>query len=537
MGDLVDASTDRRTVEQPVDRMADLGSGACDLDKPQDHLRAGSRPLNAAPVSDYAHERRRMQLHWLALCMIGVLTVALVILVAYGQEIASADYSEPLLLIGLLAFVTCTVAYFADKEREHRAENRRLIHQLHETAQALDMRVARLNKLSETSVHLAGALDLDRISELVVHALVDQVHADAASLVLLDTTKGERVHEHSVGPLADEGSASSTPTEVEERLTAWERVKGRIAAPVKVSDVIGGALTAMRQEHFDTEDLNLLTTLANMSSKAIESAELHQQLRQSYYRALHVLARSLAARDPYSAAHGEAVTWLACRLGEIMGLSDEDMSALQAYCPLHDLGKIGISDNLLSKDGPLTDDEFDVVRGHTLIGETIIEPLNPGPSALSMIRNHHERWDGTGYPDGLKQDEISPLARIVAVADACHAIVSNRPYRSGATLIEAVRDISSMSGTQFDPAAVEALTELWRRGVLADYTLRSGGEAGWPSQRALSVGQAPWLVPYSPSPLPPASPAPLPPARPASAERRVSPPTEVSSPVPPGTVV
>jgi len=459
-------------------------------DQPADRL---ARSPSVVPIADYGPDRRRMQLLWLAMGLIGLLTIALVLLVAYGQDIA-ADYSEPLLLIGLLALVTCAVAYLADKEREHRAENRRLIRQLHEAANALDVRVARLNKLSETSVHLAGALDLDRISELVVEALVDQVHADAVSLVLLDTTKGEYVHTRSMGPLAQRDAAGGdplaiaqaaasqgplirqldTPPAVIEQLKAWEKIRGSITAPVKVSDVIGGALAAIREERFDTEDLNLLTTLANMSSKAIESAELHQQLRQSYYRTLHVLARSLAARDPYSAAHGEAVTWLACRLGEVLGLGADEMEALKAYGPLHDLGKIGVSDVLLSKQGPLTSDEFEIVRQHALIGESIIQPLNPGPAALAMIRNHHERWDGKGYPDGLQRDEVPLLARVVAVADACHAIVSLRPYRSGATLIKAVQEIKAMTGTQFDPRVVDALVQLWHSGALADYSMRLG---------------------------------------------------------------
>jgi len=441
-----------------------------------------------------------MQLLWLALGLVGLLTIALVLLVAYGLEISSADYTEPLLLIGLLALVTCTVAYFADKEREHREENRQLIQQLHETALALDTRVARLNKLSETSVHLAGALDVDRISELVVQALVDQVSADAASLVLVDTTKGEYLHTRSMGPLAEKNGEGEDSMEIAkaatghgpsighlehapaaaEHLAAWNKIRASISAPMNVSDVVGGALSAIREETFDTEDLNLLTTLASMSSKAIESAELHQQLRQSYYRTLHVLARSLAARDPYSVAHGEAVTWLAQGLARGLGLEEGQIEALKAYGPLHDLGKIGVSDTLLSKQGPLTEEEFDLVRQHTLIGESIVRPLNPGKQALAMIRNHHERWDGRGYPDGLKGEETPVLARVVAVADVYHAIVSHRPYRGGASPVQAVQELKAMSGTQFDPAVVQALVKLWHRGDLTDPTIHrsEGAELG-----------------------------------------------------------
>ena len=445
-----------------------------------------------SPREQFAPDKRRMQLLWLAIALIGLLTLALVLLVAYGAEIADYDYAEPLLLIGLLAFITCAVAYFADKEREQRAENQRLIHELHQTAQALDSRIARLNKLSETSADLAGALDIDRISELVIQALVDQVDADAASLFLLDRSKGEYVHRRSIGDImpsedgqpGDPGeiakaAAEATPESPEadeppaaERLQAWERIRATITAPMKVSDVVGGALTAIREETFDTEDLNLLTTLANMCTKAIESAELHQSLRQSYYRTLHVLARSLAARDPYSAAHGEAVTRLTLLLAKELAVPGDAIEALQFYGPLHDLGKIGIPDAILSKRGSLTEEEFDTVRQHTVLGESIIRPLEPGAHALAMIRSHHERWDGAGYPDGSKGEETPAVARIMAVADTFHAIVSHRSYRGGTLPSKAVQEIKGMSGTQFDPKVVAALNKLWDSGALAELTIR-----------------------------------------------------------------
>jgi HD-GYP domain-containing protein (c-di-GMP phosphodiesterase class II) len=241
---------------------------------------------------------------------------------------------------------------------------------------------------------------------------------------------------------------------------------------MRVSDVVSGALAAIRQGTFDAEDLNLLTTLANMASKAIESAQLHQQLRESYYKTLHVLMRSLAARDAYSAAHGEAVTWLALRLAERLGLGERAAEALEAYGPLHDLGKIGIADAVLLKQGPLTEEELEMCHQHAVIGEDIIHPLNPGPEALAMIRSHHEWWDGSGYPDGSKREQIPLLARVVAVADACHAMVSDRPYRRGAILLEAVQQIQAMAGTQFDPAVVDALTNLWESSELPRFPMQ-----------------------------------------------------------------
>ncbi|HUT73902.1 MAG TPA: HD domain-containing phosphohydrolase [Armatimonadota bacterium] len=437
-------------------------------------------------------DRHRKQLMWLAMSLVGLLGLAFVLVVAYGEEYAVADFNESLLLIGLLAFLTCTVAYFADKERAQRVENRNLLRELHQTAQALDARVNRLNKLCDTSTHLAGTLNIERISELVVEALVAQVEADAASLVLLDKAKGDCLYTHSQGTLAElqpegdmpeaiakaaveEGgpalrSLESAP-DVAQQLQAWGNVRAAISAPMRVSDIVGGELAAMRHNSFSPEDLNLLTTLANMASKAIEAAELHEELRQSYFRTLHVLARSLAARDPYSAAHGEAVARVACLLAERLGLEAEAIKALLAYGPLHDLGKIGIADAVLLKEGPLTQEEIEMCRQHAAIGEEIMRPLNPGPAVLCMIRNHHERWDGDGYPDRLRGEETHILARVLAVADAFHAMVSHRPYRPGAVVFRAVQEIKALAGTQFDPRVVEVMVELWDSGEVAKFNI------------------------------------------------------------------
>ena len=444
-------------------------------------------------AADYGPDRARKHLLWLAVAIIGFLGIAFVVLVAYGPDALIADSSELLLLIGLLAFLTCTVAYFADKEREHRAQNRSLITQLHETAQALDARVARLNHLCETSARLTGTLDVERISDLIVEALVTQVQADAASIVLLDKEKGHYLYTHSRGALAELNGEEASPEsiakaaaeagstemrlfgcapEVSRQLEAWGKMRAAITAPMQVSDLVGGALAAMREDDFSGEDLSLLTTLANMASKAIESAELHEELRQSYFRTLHVLSRSLAARDPYSAAHGEAVTWLACRLAERLGMGVKAVAIVQGYGPLHDLGKIGIADAVLLKTTPLSEEELQVCRQHAVIGEEIIRPLNPGPDVLSMIRNHHERWDGAGYPDGLRGERIPLLARVVAVADAFHAMVSHRPYRPATLAFSAVQEIKALAGSQFDPSAVQALLDLWENGEVARFNMR-----------------------------------------------------------------
>jgi HD-GYP domain-containing protein (c-di-GMP phosphodiesterase class II)/uncharacterized membrane protein len=477
--------------------MAGLGEGK--------YLQEGFMPAKPlARCTDFIADIRRKHIMWLAIGLIALLGVALVVVLSYGYQVPEDEYSEALLLIGLLAFLTCTVAYFADKEREHRAENRMLIRRLRETAEALDLRVTRLNNLYEASTLLAGNLNIEGISGLVADALAAQVQAGAASLVLVDRATGRCVHAYSAGPLvslegerersvqvargaAEESGPSlglaEAADEPNEMAVTWGAGCDVISAPLHISDTLGGALAAIRDEKFSTEELNLLTTLANMASKAIQSADLHgklekaySDLRQSYFKTLHVLVRSLAARDAYSAAHGEVVAALACRLAEKLGLGDEMTQGLRAYGPLHDVGKIGIPDSVLLKNGPLTDEEREMCRQHTLIGEEIVRPLEPSPDVLSIIRSHHERWDGRGYPDRLKGEEIPILARVVAVADAFHAMVSHRAYRGGLLPSSAVREIKGLAGAQFDPAVAQLLVDMWDSGELG-YLYRQSSAA------------------------------------------------------------
>lgn len=136
------------------------------------------------------------------------------------------------------------------------------------------------------------------------------------------------------------------------------------------------------------------------------------------------------------------------------------------------MGKIGIPDAVLLKKEPLTEAELELCQQHTLIGEDIIRPLDPGPAVLSIIRSHHERWDGRGYPDRLKGEQIPILARVVAVADVFHDMVSARAYKGGTIPSLAVREIKDHAGSQFDPAVVQLLVDLWDSGELANVIKR-----------------------------------------------------------------
>jgi HD-GYP domain-containing protein (c-di-GMP phosphodiesterase class II) len=166
---------------------------------------------------------------------------------------------------------------------------------------------------------------------------------------------------------------------------------------------------------------------------------------------ISALLRTLSARDPYTGQHSTRVTDLAVHFAGFLGLPAKDLLALRNAVYLHDIGKIGISDAILLKAGPLTPEERNCINAHPLIGHKIVEPLGLTSKEKEIILCHHERWDGQGYPLGLSGDDIPFLARLTALADVYDALVTDRPYRRRFTSREAVKEISLQAGSQFDP--------------------------------------------------------------------------------------
>jgi HD-GYP domain-containing protein (c-di-GMP phosphodiesterase class II) len=216
-----------------------------------------------------------------------------------------------------------------------------------------------------------------------------------------------------------------------------------------------------------------------MAVNAIDGAYLHAELRDSYLSTVRSLANSLDARDNYTAAHAHRVAALAMRMAEQLGLSEDEITDIEVFGPLHDVGKIGIRDSVLLKMGPLSETEQSACREHTIIGERILRPLKPSREALAMVRNHHEAWDGTGYPDGLAGEEIPLLARVLQVADCYDAMVSDRPYQAAMSEQEVLAHFQQYAGKRYDPAVVRSLRAVMREGrdLPSDDRPESGFEA------------------------------------------------------------
>ena len=180
---------------------------------------------------------------------------------------------------------------------------------------------------------------------------------------------------------------------------------------------------------------------------------------------IYALAAAVEAKDPYTEAHTQRVAEAARRIGVRMGLAEEDLEALYRGGIIHDIGKIGVPDQILLKPGALEPHETDRMHMHPVIGESIVAPLQSGANLLPMIRHHHEHYDGNGYPDRLAGDEIPLLARIVSVCDAYDALTSDRPYRQGGTLEEALAVLRRGAGAQWDPQIVQIMVDEVRRPI------------------------------------------------------------------------
>jgi HD-GYP domain-containing protein (c-di-GMP phosphodiesterase class II) len=239
--------------------------------------------------------------------------------------------------------------------------------------------------------------------------------------------------------------------------------RGRILVPIAGRDrTIVGAIAVYERDPdlLGEDDLHMLETIADQLGGTMEQAGLFASLERSYFETVEALSSALEAKDAYTLDHARSITEMTADVGRRLGMREDEIRDLKLGALLHDIGKIGVPTEILSKPGPLTDEEFEVMKEHTVIGERIIADVEFLQGVRPLVLHEHERWDGAGYPHQLKGDEIPLGARIIFVCDAWHAMTSDRPYRTALPNEEAVRRLREGSGTQFDPAVVETFCEL-----------------------------------------------------------------------------
>jgi putative nucleotidyltransferase with HDIG domain len=346
----------------------------------------------------------------------------------------------------------------------------------------LERRVLQLNTLHEVGKTLGMVLDIDKLLELVLDLTAKVLGGVKTSSVILHDEetdslqvmlyKGEKnidaLQPIRVGEgIAGKVFANSEPVIINDAGSSddSDRKTGRssMCVPLKIKDKSIGVLSVSDKangEPFDHEDLEILLTLASQISVTLYNAQLYEDLEASYLSAVRALANSIDAKDPYTRGHSERVARYSIEIGRVLGLGAEDIKTLHVGALLHDIGKISISESIINKDSKLTDSEYETMKTHPSRGAEIIEPAKFLREKVPLIKYHHERFDGKGYPSGLKGMNIPLMARIICVADSYDAMTSKRAYRDIMPREEARNELIRCSGTQFDPKMVNAFLEV-----------------------------------------------------------------------------
>jgi len=231
------------------------------------------------------------------------------------------------------------------------------------------------------------------------------------------------------------------------------KLKGQSVGAVLFEDKLDGA-------HFTDDELELLLIISNHAVGAIETAWLYEKVKHNYFSTIHSLVNALEASDRYTKGHSERVRYLSLELGKHIGLEPRELEVLEHAAVLHDIGKIGIDSGVLHKEGRLTESELSIIKTHPLIGDEILGPINTLDGVRTTIIQHHERYDGRGYPHGILGENISLMARILAVVDTFDAMMTDRPYRKAFPLYKAKEELRYGTGSQFDPQIANAFLDM-----------------------------------------------------------------------------
>ncbi len=264
------------------------------------------------------------------------------------------------------------------------------------------------------------------------------------------------------------------PLLVHENNNGWglpETIRSLMLVPLNIRKSVFGILVVSVLDgdvRFTEKDLYYVSFMTNKAAYAIENIALYENIYENLTKFCYSFVRAIEARDPYTKEHSNRVTRIAIALCKAMGGTREEQEILNVAGQLHDIGKIGIRDDILLKPGRLTEEEFRIIKEHPVIGANIVERLGLWDREKHIIKSHHERFDGKGYPDGLAGNEIPMLARILSVADVYDAIASDRAYRKRMAENKILQIIYGGSGTQFDRDVIETFRSLYDRGVIKE---------------------------------------------------------------------
>ncbi len=365
-------------------------------------------------------------------------------------------------------------------------------------------KVQQLETLNQFSSVMNSSLDTAIVRQKALEATCQLLRCETASLLLIDEPKRELYWETALGetgeelkrtirlPINDQSIAGYVAMTAESLLLndvesdpryfkkgaskSGFRTHTMVCVPLKARDKTIGVLQAINKlpsvggkvqapagrPEFAQGDLMLLETLSHQVAIAIENSQLYTKIKRNFFDTVEALAEAIEKKDHYTGGHTKRVVHYSVCIAKYLSLAPEEMERVRMGAILHDIGKIGIEDKILKKDAPLDPEEWRVMQTHPEQGYDILSRVDGLKDVTGAMRYHHERWDGKGYPLKLKGEAIPLLARIIAVADTYDAMVSTRPYRKGMDPKVAYDEIVRYSGTQFDPAVVEAFKKAFQ---------------------------------------------------------------------------
>ena len=378
-----------------------------------------------------------------------------------------------------------------------------------------------LTTLHKVSDILSRAASVEALFDSIVQALLEVSGGDRAAILMRNKethavdmvsvrtkdgkASGEvKVSRSVVNDVLEKGISSFTDDAMaDDRYVGGEsivrqRIRSVMCAPMRTTEEILGVLYVDSQmaREFSEAELELLAAVGNQAGIALHRAKLMQEVERLFLDVMKAIASIIDAKDGYTHKHSERVSAFGVRLAQHLGFDADARAVVELSGLLHDVGKIGVPDAILNKPGKLTDAEFKEMRLHPLHGARILSNINSQKvvSLLPGVKYHHERWDGKGYPEGLKGEEIPLLGRVLGVADFLDALTSDRSYRKGLPLEEALQMVKDLEGQAFDPVIVKAAVELHSKGELALPATPNPGvpttEAGAPVEAPAAVTEA-----------------------------------------------
>lgn len=398
---------------------------------------------------------------------------------------------------------------FEKKEMAHLLEResltRKLERQLEETRQAnetvsnlnwdlerinlgLNEAINRLSALNQISRMFGMERNKKQIYRMAVSLPAELLQAEIGHLLLFDKEQNELHLEYSQGFAEPKGqarhvlpkgkgvagwvAANRKPLLVQDFSSqdifpitssrGYERSTA-ISVPIMIRDELIGVISLINKKTnlpFNEEEKTLLTTIASETAMAIDNTLLLEKIQKSYFSMIQSLIVAVESKDVYTSGHSERVTQYSVLIAEQLGLSLEQLEIIQQAATLHDIGKITVELSILNKPTALNSEEYNKIKMHPLIGYRIIEPIDFDKRVKLAVLQHHERLDGSGYPDGRIGNDILLEARILAAADAFDAMTTRRPYRDPLTISEALDEMTSNTGVQFDGEVVNVLSKI-----------------------------------------------------------------------------